>query len=77
MDWCDNLEALAQVVRMLADFYPGVALEQEPEASLRQRLQVIIPIHYSKREFFIDSLLVRIHHIICMILVDRPCAMGV
>ena len=29
-----------------------------------------------EREFFIDSLLVRIHLIIEMILVDRPCAMG-
>ena len=28
------------------------------------------------REFFIDNLLVRIHLIIEMILVDRPCAMG-
>ena len=30
-----------------------------------------------EREFFIDNLLVRIHLIIQMILVDRPCAMGV
>ena len=30
-----------------------------------------------EREFFIDNLLVRIHLIIEMILVDRPCAMGV
>ena len=30
----------------------------------------------SEREFFIDNLLVRIHSIIEMILVDRPCAMG-
>ena len=29
------------------------------------------------REFFIDTLLVRIHLIIEMNLVDRPCAMGV
>jgi len=28
-------------------------------------------------EFFVDKLLVRIHLIIEMILVDRPCAMGV
>ena len=28
------------------------------------------------REFFIDNLMVRIHLIIEMILVDRPCAMG-
>ena len=31
----------------------------------------------SKTEFVIDNLLVRIHFIIQMILVDRPCAMGV
>ena len=30
----------------------------------------------TEREFFIDNLLVRIHLIIEMILVDRPCAMG-
>jgi len=30
-----------------------------------------------EREFFIDKLLVRIHLIIEMILVDRPCALGV
>jgi len=30
-----------------------------------------------QREFFIDNLLIRIHFIIEMILVDRPCAMGV
>jgi len=29
------------------------------------------------REFFIDNLLFRIHLIIEMILVDRPCVMGV
>jgi len=31
----------------------------------------------TEREFFIDNLLVRIHLIIEMVLVDRPCAMGV
>ena len=30
-----------------------------------------------EREFFIDNLMVRIHLIIVMISVDRPCAMGV
>jgi len=30
-----------------------------------------------EREFFIDNLLIRIHSIIVMLLVDRPCAMGV
>jgi len=33
--------------------------------------------HSCKREFFMDSLLVRIHLIIEIILVNRPCAMGV
>ena len=28
-----------------------------------------------ERDFFIDNLLVRIHFIIVMILIDRPCAM--
>jgi hypothetical protein len=32
---------------------------------------------FQEREFFIDNLLVRIHLIIRMIEVDRPCAMGV
>jgi len=31
----------------------------------------------AEREFFIDNLLARIHCIIVMISVDRPCAMGV
>jgi len=30
-----------------------------------------------EREFFIDNLLVQIHLIVEMILLDRPCAMGV
>ena len=30
-----------------------------------------------EREFFIDNLLVQIHLIVEMILVDRPCVMGV
>ena len=30
-----------------------------------------------EKEFFIDILLVRIHLIIEMITIDRPCAMGV
>ena len=30
-----------------------------------------------EREFFIDNLLVQIHSVIEMILLDRPCAMGV
>ena len=38
--------------------------------------QVLAP-NPKEREFFIDNLLVRIHLIIQMSLVDRPCAMGV
>ena len=30
-----------------------------------------------EREFFVDNLLGRIHGIIKMILVDRPCVMGI
>ena len=30
-----------------------------------------------EREIFIDNLLVRVHWIIEMIVVERPCAMGV
>ena len=33
------------------------------------------PVRVQKREFFDDNLLVRIHLIIAMILLDRPCAM--
>jgi len=33
--------------------------------------------HPAEREIFIDNLLVRVHLIIEMILVDRPCSMGV
>ena len=32
---------------------------------------------FLKKEFFVDNLLVRIHLIIEIISVDRPCAMGV
>ena len=32
--------------------------------------------HFLKKEFFVDNLLVRIHSLIEMNLVDRPCAMG-
>ena len=40
-------------------------------------LGVLGPAGEREREFFIDNLLVRIHLIIEMILVDRPCAMGI
>jgi len=35
------------------------------------------PVCTRKTEFFIENLLVRVHYIIMLILVDRPCAMGV
>jgi len=52
---------------------PSCALGQMqlPWQSWRADVQIC------QREFFIDNLLVRIHLIIEMILVDRPCAMGV
>jgi len=36
-----------------------------------------LTLHPEEREFCIDNLLLRIHLIIEMVLVDRPCAMGV
>ena len=36
-----------------------------------------LPQDSTEREIFIDNLLVRVHLIIEMILVDRPCATGV
>ena len=36
-----------------------------------------VPLYAREREFFIDNLLVRTQVITWMILVDRPCAMGV
>jgi len=41
------------------------------------REHVFVSDRNQEREFFIDNLLVRIRLIIDMILVDRPCAMGV
>ena len=55
---------------------PGIiAMMRGPASrhgSLNSPFQVAL-----EREFFIDNLMVRIHLIIVMILVDRPCAMGV
>ena len=45
--------------------------------SRRERLPAQPKDHLFKREFFVDNLLVRIHLIIKMVSVDRPCAMGV
>jgi hypothetical protein len=39
-------------------------------------MAVLVPV-VRETEFFIDNLLVRIHLIVEMSLVDRPCAMGV
>ena len=36
-----------------------------------------LQIHRAEREFFIDNLMVRIHIIVQMILVDRPCTVEV
>ena len=64
----------------------GVAVRVAGQAQLvarRVRLRLstasmwVLPQAASEREFFIDNLLVRIHLIVEMILVDRPCAMGV
>ena len=49
---------------------------QEHLAAILCNVSVCPPPHRD-REFFIDKPLVRIHLIIEMILVDRPCAMGV
>ena len=38
--------------------------------------QIPQPATTREKEFIIDNLLVRIHEIVEMILVDRPCAMG-
>jgi len=43
----------------------------------KQALPIAAPPPPLEREFFIDNLLVQMHLIIEMILVDRPCAMGV
>ena len=49
----------------------GVHLSKE-----KGRAPAMLPCR-SERDFFVDNLLVRIHLIIEMIPVDRPCAMGV
>jgi len=67
---------------------PGEIFKQPPEfrkasvirtgSSVQERGDVVSCEGWSReREFFIDNLLVRIHLIVEMILVDRPCAMGV
>ena len=51
---------------------PWLAEERRGEQEVRDT-----PPRPPEREFVIDNLLVRIHLIIEMILVDRPCVMGV
>jgi len=60
------------------------AVVEATEAKTRSAVAVaafedstIASLHTGEREFFTDNLLVRIHLIIVMISVDRPCAMGV
>ena len=55
------LRAAGETSAAAAKHFAGVALKNAP--------------YLPAREFFIDNLLVRIHLIIGMILVDRPCAM--
>ena len=71
--------------------YPGVGLIRSlslgrPSESEENGWRPCGPLHgrrvlahrgTSEREFFIDNLMVRIHLIIVMIIVERPCAMGV
>ena len=51
-----------------------IAVAEEAPKLFRKFLDPLVPL-LLEREFFIDTLLVRIHLIIEMILVDRPCAM--
>ena len=41
------------------------------------QVQIQVQTNLREKELFIDNLMVRIHLIIVMILVDRPCAMRV
>ena len=55
------------------DYAHDSASDARPRAPLVRLKRVAV----SEREFFMDNILVRIHLIIEMILMDRPCAMGV
>ena len=48
--------------------YPADTIHRLPPRASR---------HFLKKDLFVDNLLVRIHSLIGMKLVDRPCAMGV
>jgi len=68
----DQFLGAAQILQVV--FQPAALHPAPQRKSLAARLRV----HGTREgEFFIDNLLVRIHLIIEMILVDRPCAMGV
>ena len=63
------------VVRTLLSPCPDTpSYEPYPQSDIRLRA---LPIGSQHRGFLIDNLVVRIHLIIEMVLVDRPCAMGV
>jgi hypothetical protein len=47
--------------------YPADTIHRLPPRASR---------HFLKKDFFVDNLLVRIHSLIGMKLVDRPCAHG-
>ena len=53
----------------------GVFPNEDVELPKESSVKVLLP--RREREFFTVNLLVQIHLIIEMILVDRPCAMGV
>ena len=56
-----------QLNQVLLELIIAMALREEPAAAVQVK----------RESSFIDNLLVRIHLIIVMISVDRPCAMGV
>jgi len=59
-------------------FVPNPKPHPEPETCVPHCfIDISMQPHILERKFFIDNLLVQIHLLIEMILVDRPCAMGV
>jgi len=69
------------VLAVLLELSGGANVEDASRAVFEAARDHVQPrvVHHTpaERESFIDDLLVRIHLIIEMILVDRPCAMGV
>ena len=80
--WYKFLVGIGQVFPQLL-YLDGFVEASDPLLFLLQLEQVVLQLFAHlrtrgrEREFFIDNLLVRIHLIIEMVLVDRPCAMGV